>query len=98
MLSAVAASILFLISYVVYHAKVGSVPYPYHDWTRTLYFIVLIPHVIFAALMTPFIIALLRFALTDKLDKHRHLAHWVFPIWSYVSLTGVIIYFMLYRM
>ncbi len=98
MLGAVSASAIFLISYLIYHAKVGSVPYPYHDWTRTLYFAILIPHVIFAALMVPFILVLLRLAFKDKRDKHKRLARWVFPVWSFVSLTGVLIYYMLYLM
>jgi len=98
MLGAVTMSVLFLISYLIYHSQVGSVSFPYHDWTRTLYFIILIPHVIFAALMVPFIVALLYFAFKDSFEKHKKLAHWVFPVWSYVSFTGVVIYYMLYIM
>jgi len=98
MLGAVTMSILFFISYLIYHIRVGSVPYPYHDWTRPLYFLILVPHVIFAALMVPFIVALLFFAFKDRFEQHKKLAHWVFPVWSYVSFTGVVIYYMLYIM
>jgi len=98
MLSAVIVSGLFLISYVAYHYQVGSVPYPHHDWTRTLYFIILIPHVILAAVMVPFIIAAIRFALLGKFDKHKKLVKWVWPVWMFVSLSGLAVYTMLYQL
>ena len=96
MIAALVTSALFLTSYVIYHYKIGSVPYPYHDWTRILYFIILIPHVILAALNVPFIVILVYFALKEKFTKHKKLARWVWPVWVYVSVTGVIIYLMLY--
>jgi len=96
MLAALSVSLLFLISYVIYHIKVGSIPYPHQDWTRTVYFIILIPHVILAALMGPFIINAVRHALKDNIEKHKRLVRWVFPVWMYVSVTGVVIYLMLY--
>jgi uncharacterized membrane protein YozB (DUF420 family) len=98
MLSALGTSMLFLISYVVYHYSVGSIPYPYHDWTRPLYFTILIPHVILAVAMVPFIIAGLWWALTDRFDKHRKLMRYVWPVWMFVSVTGVTVYLMLYRL
>lgn len=98
MLGALAVSALFLTSYLIYHLYVGSVPYPYYDWTRPLYFIILVPHVILAALMTPFILLAVWFALHEKFDKHRRLARWVFPVWLFVSLSGVVVYVMLYRL
>jgi putative membrane protein len=98
MLASVIVSALFLISYVVYHYQVGSVPYPHHDWTRTLYFIILIPHVILAAVMVPFIIAAIRFALLGKFDKHKRLVKWVWPVWMFVSLSGLAVYTMLYQL
>ena len=98
MISATVMSALFLISYLIYHYAVGSVPYPYHDWTRPLYFIILIPHIILAAVMAPFIIALLYLALTKRFDRHRRLARLVWPVWIFVSLSGITIYFMLYRL
>jgi putative membrane protein len=96
MISALFISVTFLISYLIYHYNVGSVPYPYTDWTRPLYFIILIPHVILAALNVPFIITLVYFAFKGKFVNHKKLARWVWPVWMYVSVTGVIIYFMLY--
>ena len=98
MVSATITSALFLISYIIYHNAVGSVPYPYHNWTRTLYLIILIPHIIFAALMVPFILALLRFAFLEKFDKHKRLAKFVWPVWIFVSLSGLVIYLMLYHL
>jgi len=96
MLSALTTSALFLISYLVYHFKVGSVPYPYHDWTRTAYFAILIPHVILAAVMVPFIIVAVRYALKGRYDRHRKLVRWVWPVWMFVSISGVAVYLMLY--
>lgn len=98
MIAALITSGLFLISYLTYHYYVGSVPYPYFDWTRPIYFAILIPHVILAALMGPFIIFGVRLALTDRFDKHRKLMRWVWPVWVYVSITGVAVYLMLYRL
>ena len=97
MLAAVATSGLFLVSYLIYHYSAGSVPYPRHDWTRPVYFAVLIPHVILAAIMVPFIIAALYFALKARFDRHRKIVRWVWPVWMFVSLSGIIVYLMLYR-
>ena len=96
MLAALATSALFLTSYLVYHYQVGSVPYPHYDWTRPLYFAILIPHVILAAVMTPFVIAMVWFALRESFTRHRRLARFVWPVWMFVSVTGVIVYLMLY--
>jgi len=98
MLTATIFSALFLVSYVIYHQSVGSVPYPYHDWSRTLYFIILIPHIILAAVNVPFILALLRFAFKGNFDKHKRLAKYVLPVWIIVSLSGLTIYLMLYHL
>ena len=98
MLSALTASVLFLTSYLIYHARVGSVPYPHFDWTRPLYFVVLIPHVILAAAMVPFILLMVRHALRGRFDAHRRLARWVWPVWMFVSVSGVVVYTMLYRL
>lgn len=96
MISAFVSSALFLTTYLIYHYEVGSVPYPYHDWTRPIYFIILIPHVILAGVMTPFILAALYFALKQKFDKHLKLVRWVWPVWIFVSISGIVIYVMLY--
>ena len=98
MISAAVASALFLISYTIYHYNVGSVPYPYHGWTRPLYFAILIPHVLLAGIMTPFILLLLYFALRKRFERHKRLAIWVWPVWMYVSVSGILIYLMLYRL
>lgn len=98
MLAALACSALFLCSYLVYHVQVGSVPYPHHDWTRPLYFAVLIPHVILAALMAPFVGLVVWRAYNQDFARHRRLARWVWPAWIFVSVSGVVIYLMLYRL
>ena len=96
MIAALVSSALFLTSYLIYHYQVGSVPYPYHDWTRPIYFVVLIPHVILAAVMTPFIVILVWRALREDFVRHKRLAHWVWPVWMFVSVSGVVVYAMLY--
>lgn len=98
MIGALAASILFLISYLIYHSQVGSVPYPYHDWTRPVYFAILIPHVILAAVNVPFVLIIVRRAWRGDFERHRALARWVWPSWIFVCVSGVVIYLMLYRL
>jgi putative membrane protein len=98
MLSALFASALFLTSYSIYHAQVGSVPYPHHDWTRIFYFSILIPHVILAAVMVPLILSAVYLALRKKYASHKKMVKWAWPIWIFVSLSGVIVYVMLYRL
>ena len=97
MVTALISSALFLISYLIYHSQVGSVPYPHRDWTRPIYFAILIPHIILATVNVPFIIALVWRAYKGEFDRHRRLARWVWPSWIFVSITGVIIYLMLYQ-
>ena len=96
MILALVSSGLFLICYLIYHSQVGSVPYTHHDWTRPVYFAVLIPHIIFAALMSPFILMAVWFAFREQFEKHRKIVRWLWPVWMYVSISGVIIYLMLY--
>ena len=98
MVAALVASGLFLTSYVIYHAQVGSVPFQKTGWIRTVYFAVLIPHVILAALMVPPVIVTVSRGLSAKYDKHRRIARLTLPVWLYVSITGVIVYWMLYRL
>lgn len=97
MLAALTSSVLFLISYVIYHDTVGSVPYPRHDWTRPVYFAVLIPHVVLAALMVPFILVAVRHALKQRFEKHRRIMRWIWPVWMFVSVSGIVVYLMLYH-
>jgi uncharacterized membrane protein YozB (DUF420 family) len=96
MLAALISSAIFLTCYLFYHYQVGSVPYPFHDWTRPLYFIILIPHVILAALMTPFIFVIVWHAFQNDFQKHKKMARIIWPVWMYVSVTGVLVYLMLY--
>lgn len=98
MIAALSVSALFLVTYVIYHAEVGSIPYPHHDWTRPVYFVILIPHVILAAVMVPFILTIVWRAWRGEFVKHKRLARFVWPVWLFVSISGVIIYLMLYRL
>jgi len=98
MIAALVTSTLFLTSYVIYHAQVGSVPFKGTGWIRTVYFAVLIPHVILAAAIVPPILITASRGLSAKYDKHRRIARWTLPVWLYVSITGVIVYLMLYRL
>jgi len=98
MLAALACSVLFLCSYLIYHVQVGSVPYPHHDWTRPLYFAVLIPHIVLAALMAPFVALVVWRAYNQDFVRHRRLARWVWPVWIFVSVSGIVVYLMLYRL
>jgi uncharacterized membrane protein YozB (DUF420 family) len=98
MIAALVTSGLVLTSYVIYHAQVGSVPFQKTGWIRTVYFAVLIPHVILAALMVPPVIVTVSRGLSARYDKHRRIARWTLPVWLYVSITGVIVYWMLYRL
>lgn len=96
MLSAVACSIVFLASYLIYHYQVGSVPYKGLGWMRVVYFAILITHTILAVAVVPLVLITLIRALRERFAAHRRIARWTFPIWLYVSVTGVIVYMMLY--
>ena len=98
MLAAFTASALFLTSYVIYHANVGSVPFRGVGAMRILYFAILIPHVILAASVLPLALITLSRALSRRFDKHRQIARWTLPIWLFVSVTGVVVYVMLYQL
>ncbi len=98
MLAALACSVLFLTSYLVYHAQVGSVRFPGTGWARTFYFAVLLTHTPLAAAVPFLALVTLVRALRERFDRHRAIARWTLPIWLYVSITGVVIYVMLYRM
>ena len=96
MLSAFASSSFFLVSYLVYHYQVGSVPYKGQGWMRTVYFAILLTHTVLAAAVVPLVLVTLRRALKQRFAAHRRIARWTFPIWLYVSVTGVVVYWMLY--
>ena len=97
MLAAFAASSLFLVSYVVYHAQVGSVRFTRQGFVRPLYFTILITHVTLAAAVLPLAIVTLSRGLQARYPQHRRIARWTFPIWLYVSVTGVLVYVLLYQ-
>lgn len=98
MITAAAVSVLFLISYLVYHVQVGSVPYEGQGWARTLYFAILVSHAVLAALVAPLVLVTLRRAVRRQFDRHRTVARWALPVWLYVSITGVAVYVFLYRL
>ena len=98
MLAAVCTSALFLISYLTYHAQVGSVRFTQQGPVRLVYFTILLTHTVLAAVIVPMVIVTLWRGLAAKYDRHRRIARWTLPIWLYVSVTGVIVYLMLYRM
>lgn len=97
MLGAVIASTVFLGCYLYYHAHVGSVHFPGHGWPRALYFTILASHTLLAATVPVLVAVTLALALRSKFEKHRRIARWTYPVWLYVSVTGVIVYVMLYR-
>ena len=97
MLAALGVSAMFLTSYVIYHLNVGSVPFTGTGWIRTVYFLVLIPHVILAVAIVPLVAITTSRGLSGKFDKHKKIAKWTLPLWLYVSITGVIVYLMLYQ-
>jgi uncharacterized membrane protein YozB (DUF420 family) len=98
MITALVSSSLFLSSYLYYHAHVGSVHFQGQGWTRPVYFSILISHTILAAVIVPLIIITLTRALRERFDRHRVIARWTYPLWLYVSVTGVVIYLMLYKL
>lgn len=98
MLFAFATSALFLTSYLIYHAQVGSVPFRGQGVIRVVYFAILISHIVLAAAILPLALMTLSRALAKRFDRHRRIARWTLPLWLYVSVTGVVIYFMLYQL
>jgi putative membrane protein len=95
MLSATAFSALFLVSYITYHFFHGDTKFPGHGWVRTAYLTILISHIGLSMIALPLILAALWFALRSQFIFHRRIARWTFPIWLYVSVTGVVVYFAL---
>jgi uncharacterized membrane protein YozB (DUF420 family) len=98
MIAALASSSIFLACYLYYHWHVGSVHFQGQGWSRPVYFSILISHTILAAVIVPMIIITLSRALRERFDRHRAIARWTYPLWMYVSVTGVIVYFMLYHL
>lgn len=98
MTAAFGCSSVFLASYLVYHAQVGSVRFPGTGSARTLYLAILLTHTVLAAAVAPMAVTTFVLAWKGRFEKHRRLARWTLPIWLYVSVTGVVVYAMLYRM
>ena len=97
MISAFAVSSVFLASYLLYHYRVGHVAFQGRGWIRPVYFALLLSHTILAIVIVPMILITLRRAWLERFDQHRVIARWTLPLWFYVSVTGVIVYLMLYR-
>jgi len=97
MLAALTTSALFLVSYVIYHLNTGSRPFPGQGAIRLVYFVILITHVILAAAILPLALITTARGLKDQYDRHVRIARWTLPLWLYVSVTGVVIYLMLYQ-
>jgi putative membrane protein len=97
MIAALVCSALFLTSYLVYHYQVGSRPFTGTGPIRTVYFAILITHVILATAIVPLVVLTVVHAWRERFDRHRAIARWTLPLWLYVSVTGVVVYLMLYR-
>jgi len=98
MLAAFGVSVAFLTSYLIYHAQVGSVRFPGTGFIRPVYFAILITHTLLAISVPPLAIITLARGLGGRFERHRSIARWTFPIWLYVSVTGVVVYWMLYHL
>jgi uncharacterized membrane protein YozB (DUF420 family) len=97
MIAAVASSAIFLACYVYFHAHVGDIRFLGPHLWHVIYLVVLIPHVVLAIVIVPMVVITLSRGLRAKYDRHRAIARWTFPLWMYVSVTGVLVYFMLYQ-
>lgn len=97
MILALVTSTLFLVSYLTYHFQVGSIHYRETGWTRPVYFSILLTHTILAVVIVPLVLITVTRALRGRIEKHRQIAQWTLPLWLYVSVTGVVIYWMLYH-
>jgi len=98
MIAAFITSCLFLVCYLVYHSHVGSVRFQHPGALRTFYLSLLLTHTMLAVAVPPLAIITLSRGLSSRFDKHRAIARWTLPIWLYVSVTGVVVYLMLYKM
>ncbi len=98
MLTAFVTSTLFLLSYLTYHFNVGSVPFQGQGWVRAVYFVILVSHVVLAAIIVPLALVTLSRALRGHFAGHRRIARWTLPIWLYVSASGVAVYLLLYHL
>jgi len=97
MVTAFFVSCAFLVSYLIYHYRVGHVAFTGQGWIRPVYFTILISHTVLAVVIVPLILITLRRAWLERFDRHRIIARWTLPLWMYVSVTGVIVYLMVYQ-
>ncbi|MBI1193984.1 MAG: DUF420 domain-containing protein [Bacteroidetes bacterium] len=95
MMAAFVLSAVFLVSYVVYHAASESTPYGGEGFIRNIYYVILISHILLATIILPLVLFTIYRAISGRLEQHRKLARWTFPIWLYVSVTGVVVYLMI---
>ena len=98
MTGALVTSSIFLASYLIYHYNVGSVRFEGTGWIRGLYLAILLSHTVLAAVILPLVIRTVYLAIRERIAGHRRIARWTYPIWVYVSVTGVVVYWMLYRL
>ena len=98
MIAAFSTSVLFLISYLTYHAHVGSKHFPGQGTIRIVYFTILLTHTVLAVTIVPLVLITLSRGLSSRFDRHRAIARWTLPLWMYVSVTGVVVYLMLYQL
>lgn len=98
MIGAFAVSTVFLVFYVIYHLQVGSVKFTGQGWIRPLYFFILITHIVLAAFTLPLAVLTLFRGLAGRFTQHKAIARWALPVWWYVSVTGVVVYWMLYHL
>ena len=98
MIAAFATSVLFLTSYLIYHAHAGSRPFPGRGSIRAVYFVILITHIVLAATIPPLAGVTLWRAYRRRFDRHMKIARWTLPLWLYVSITGIVVYLMLYQL
>ena len=96
MIAAVACSAVFLALYLYFHAHAGVIRFGGQDWIRPVYFTLLISHTVLAIVIVPLVLITLVRALRERFDKHRAIARWTLPLWLYVSVTGVVVYWLLY--
>ena len=97
MLAAFTSSTVFLACYVYYHSHVGVIRFQGHGWIRPIYFTLLLSHTILAIVVVPMVLVTLARALRSDFERHRAIARWTYPIWLYVSVTGVLVYFFVYQ-
>ncbi len=98
MIAALLTSTVFLISYLIYHYNVGNVRFTKQGWVRPVYFFILITHVTLAVVILPLVLRTAYLAFRSRFNQHVRIARWTFPLWMYVSVTGVIVYLMLYQL